>query len=46
MFGMFLIFPKLALKCALDPFAGLVDPPEKEAPAPAAPQLDEPAEGT
>lgn len=32
MFGMFLIFPKLALKCAMDPLTSLVNPLEDDAP--------------
>lgn len=42
MFGMFVVFPKLAWKCALDPLAGLVDEPVKDEPRP---ELDEPKDG-
>lgn len=32
MFGMFLIFPKLAYRCAMDPLASLLNPLEDDAP--------------
>jgi hypothetical protein len=33
LFGMLQIFPRLAYRCAVDPLAGLVDPPQEPADA-------------
>jgi hypothetical protein len=44
MFGMFMVFPRLMWRCAMDPFAWPDLPESEEKPKPK-PELDEPEDG-